>query len=105
MLAAMLTIGTMVERIWRKLYWVACCTACPHSWAATASSSYRTSVINIEAQVYRMVGRVIVVSKLAFHLSDFYIVNLVVPQHGRSDFGAAHAILEGYLGVFFKLAF
>ena len=34
-----LTIGTNAERIFKKLYAVACCTACPHSCAATAAAA------------------------------------------------------------------
>ena len=34
-----LTIGTNLERIVSHSYAFACCTACPHSWAATAAEA------------------------------------------------------------------
>src|SRR5690606_28765277 len=36
---AMLTTGTIAERNCNHEYAVACCTACPHSWAATAAAA------------------------------------------------------------------
>ena len=33
------TTGTKAERIFSGAYARACCTACPHSWAATAAAA------------------------------------------------------------------
>src|SRR5690554_8122441 len=38
-LEATLTAGTMAERNCNQEYAFACCTACPHSWAATAAAA------------------------------------------------------------------
>src|SRR5690606_24668667 len=38
-LEATLTMGTMAERNCSQEYALACCTACPHSWAATAAAA------------------------------------------------------------------
>jgi len=34
-----LTTGTNLDRMVKKAYALACCTACPHSWAATAAAA------------------------------------------------------------------
>src|SRR5690606_1966866 len=38
-LEATLTMGTIAERNCNHEYALACCTACPHSWAATAAAA------------------------------------------------------------------
>jgi hypothetical protein len=57
------------------------------------------------AKVHRFVGRIVVVGQVAFHLCDLHIVNLVVLQHGSSNFRTACAIGHWHLSVFSEFAF